>query len=136
VSHTLGVSDWSTFWRVTIPVAMPSLLSGVVMCWARALGEFGATIMFAGSFQGRTQTMPLAIYAALEGDLDAALALSAILVVVSFAALVVLRGAVGRHDRPEGWRPPMLQAQFFKRFDGSTVDADFATDRPLTAVLG
>jgi molybdate transport system permease protein len=101
VSHTLGVSDWATFWRVTIPVAMPSLLSGVVMCWARALGEFGATIMFAGSFQGRTQTMPLAIYAALEGDLDAALALSAILVVVSFGALVVLRLAVGRHDRVE-----------------------------------
>jgi molybdate transport system permease protein len=78
---------------------MPSLLSGVVMCWARALGEFGATIMFAGSFQGRTQTMPLAIYAALEGDLDAALALSAILVVVSFGALLALRLAVGRHDR-------------------------------------
>jgi molybdate transport system permease protein len=101
VSHTLGVSGWATFWRVTIPVALPSLLSGVVMCWARALGEFGATIMFAGSFQGRTQTMPLAIYAALEGDLDAALALSAILVAVSFGALIILRLVVGRHDRVE-----------------------------------
>jgi molybdate transport system permease protein len=97
VSHTLGVSSWSTFWRVTIPVAAPSLLSGVVMCWARALGEFGATIMFAGSFQGRTQTMPLAIYAALEGDLNAALAISAMLVVVSFGALVALRVLVGKH---------------------------------------
>jgi molybdate transport system permease protein len=66
------------------------------MCWARALGEFGATIMFAGSFQGRTQTMPLAIYGALESDLDAALVLSAILVVVSFAVLVALRQVVGR----------------------------------------
>ena len=96
VAHTLGVSSWATFWRVTVPVAMPSLLGGAVMCWARALGEFGATIMFAGSFQGRTQTMPLAIYAALEADLDAALVLSAILVVVSFAVLVALRLFVGR----------------------------------------
>lgn len=91
VAHTLGVSRWATFWRVTVPVAFPSLLGGAAMCWARALGEFGATIMFAGSFQGRTQTMPLAIYAALESDLDAALALSAVLLVVSFAALAVLR---------------------------------------------
>ncbi len=96
VSHTLGVSRWATFWRVTVPVTFPSLLGGAVMCWARALGEFGATIMFAGSFQGRTQTMPLAIYGALESDLDAALVLSAILVVVSFAVLVALRLVVGR----------------------------------------
>jgi molybdate transport system permease protein len=96
VSHTLGVSRWATFWRVTVPVAFPSLLGGAVMCWARALGEFGATIMFAGSFQGRTQTMPLAIYSALETDLDAALVLSAILVVVSFAVLLALRLFVGR----------------------------------------
>jgi molybdate transport system permease protein len=96
VSHTLGVSKWSTFWRVTVPVTFPSLLGGAVMCWARALGEFGATIMFAGSFQGRTQTMPLAIYSALEADLDAALVISAILVVVSFAVLVALRHFVGR----------------------------------------
>jgi len=96
VAHTLGVSRWATFWRVTVPVAFPSLLGGAVMCWARALGEFGATIMFAGSFQGRTQTMPLAIYGALESDLDAALVLSAILVVVSFGVLVALRLFVGR----------------------------------------
>jgi molybdate transport system permease protein len=96
VARTLGVSDWMTFWRVTVPVAFPSLLGGAVMCWARALGEFGATIMFAGSFQGRTQTMPLAIYAALESDLDAALVLSAILVIVSFTILVLLRLTAGR----------------------------------------
>jgi molybdate transport system permease protein len=96
VSRTLGVSDWATFWRVTVPVAFPSLLGGAVMCWARALGEFGATIMFAGSFLGRTQTMPLAIYAALESDLDAALVLSAILTLVSFAVLVLLRLSVAR----------------------------------------
>ena len=96
VAHTLGVSPWATFWRVTVPVALPSLLGGAVMCWARALGEFGATIMFAGSFQGRTQTMPLAIYGALETDLDAALVLSAILVAVSFLVLVLLRQGVSR----------------------------------------
>ena len=96
VSRTLGVSDWSTFWRVTVPVAFPSLLGGAVMCWARALGEFGATIMFAGSFPGRTQTMPLAIYGALESDLDAALVLSAILTVVSFIVLVLLRAFLRR----------------------------------------
>lgn len=96
VAHTLGVSNWATFWRVTVPVALPSLLGGAVMCWARALGEFGATIMFAGSFQGRTQTMPLAIYAALESDLDAALVLAAILVAISFAILVTLRLAIRR----------------------------------------
>jgi len=91
-----GASGWTTFWRVTVPLAGPSLLSGAAMCWARALGEFGATIMFAGSFQGRTQTMPLAIYTALEGDLDAALALSAILVVVSFGLLALVRLAARR----------------------------------------
>ena len=96
VAYTLSVSPWATFWRVTVPVAFPTLLGGLVTCWARALGEFGATIMFAGSFPGRTQTMPLAIYAALESDLDAALALSAILVVVSFVALVGLRLAFRR----------------------------------------
>ena len=96
VSRTLGVSDWATFWRVTVPVAFPSLLGGAVMCWARALGKFGATIMFAGSFPGRTQTMPLAIYAALESDLDAALVLSAILTIVSFAVLILLRASLRR----------------------------------------
>jgi molybdate transport system permease protein len=96
VAHTLGVSYWATFWRVTVPVALPSLLGGAVMCWARALGEFGATIMFAGSFQGRTQTMPLAIYGALETDLDAALVLSAILVAISFLVLFLLRQGVAR----------------------------------------
>jgi molybdate transport system permease protein len=96
MAATLGGSGWAIFWRVTVPLASPSLLTGSAMCWARALGEFGATIMFAGSFQGRTQTMPLAIYSALESDLEAALALSAILVVVSFALLGLVRLAARR----------------------------------------
>jgi len=102
MAATLGASGWTSFWRVTVPLAFPSLLTGAAMCWARALGEFGATIMFAGSFQGRTQTMPLAIYAALESDLEAALALSAILVVVSFVLLGVVRLTARRSGLSDG----------------------------------
>jgi molybdate transport system permease protein len=86
-----GATEWQVFRFVTVPVAAPALLGGAILCWARALGEFGATIMFAGQFLGRTQTMPLAIYAALESDLDAALALSVILLVISFALLMLFR---------------------------------------------
>jgi molybdate transport system permease protein len=95
-ARTEGASEWQVFRHVTVPMTLPALLGGVVMCWARALGEFGATIMFAGSLQGRTQTMPLAIYGALESDLDAALVLSAILALVSFATLALLRMALRR----------------------------------------
>lgn len=86
-----GASEWQVFRFVTMPVAAPALFGGAVLCWARALGEFGATIMFAGQFLGRTQTMPLAIYAALESDVDAALALSVVLLGISFALLVLFR---------------------------------------------
>ena len=91
MSASLGVSNVKTFLRITMPLAAPSLVSGLLMTWARALGEFGATIMFAGNFPGRTQTMPLAIYTGLESNLDSALALSLILVVVSFAILFAVR---------------------------------------------
>ena len=86
-----GASEWQVFRFVTAPVAAPALFGGAILCWARALGEFGATIMFAGQFIGRTQTMPLAIYAALESDLDAALALSILLLAISFGLLVFFR---------------------------------------------
>jgi molybdate transport system permease protein len=86
-----GATEWEVFRFVTAPVAAPALFGGAVLCWARALGEFGATIMFAGQFLGRTQTMPLAIYAALESDTDAALGLSVILLIISFALLVLFR---------------------------------------------
>ena len=88
---TLGAGRWRTFWRVTLPLATPQLLEGMVLTWARALGEFGATLLFAGSLSGRTQTMPLAIYAAFEFDLNAALGLSAILTLVAFALLSIFR---------------------------------------------
>lgn len=91
MSALLGVSNLRTFIGVTLPLAGPSLLGGVLMTWARALGEFGATIMFAGNLQGRTQTMPLAIYIGLESNLDSALTLSMILILVSFGILAAVR---------------------------------------------
>jgi molybdate transport system permease protein len=90
-AQTLGSRPFGTFWRVTLPQIGPSLLAGSVLCWGRALGEFGATITFAGNFPGRTETMPLAVYLALESDPEAAIALSLVLLVVSVLALVLLR---------------------------------------------
>lgn len=89
---TLGASRLTVFRRVTLPLVAPSLVAGSVLCWARALGEFGATITFAGSFPGRTQTMPLAVYLAMESDPDAAIALSLVLLLVSVVVLAGLRG--------------------------------------------
>jgi molybdate transport system permease protein len=91
-SATLGYGGWGTFRRITVPLALSSLLGGAILTWARALGEFGATIMFAGNLMGVTQTMPLAVYLGLEGgDLDGAVSLSVLLVVVSLAVLLVVR---------------------------------------------
>jgi molybdate transport system permease protein len=88
---TLGAGSWTRFWRVTLPLVAPSLGAGAALCWARALGEFGATITFAGNFPGKTQTMPLAVYIALETNPDGAVALSLVLLAVSLLVLVVLR---------------------------------------------
>jgi molybdate transport system permease protein len=88
---TLGATRMTVFRRVTVPLIAPSLGAGTVLCWARALGEFGATITFAGSFPGRTETMPIAVYYALENDPDAAITLSLVLLLVSVAVLVSLR---------------------------------------------
>ena len=88
---TLGASRFTTFRRVSLPLVAPSLAAGAVLCWARALGEFGATITFAGNFPGRTQTMPLAVYLAMETDPDAAIALSLVLLAVSVIVLALLR---------------------------------------------
>lgn len=89
---TLGASRWYTFRRVTLPHVAPAVAAGAVLCFARALGEFGATITFAGNFPGTTRTMPLAVYLALEQDPDAAIALSLVLVAVSLLVLLLLRG--------------------------------------------
>jgi molybdate transport system permease protein len=88
---TLGAKRMMVFRRVTLPLIAPSLGAGAVLCWARALGEFGATITFAGSFPGQTETMPIAVYYALEDDPDAAFALSLVLLLVSVVVLVSLR---------------------------------------------
>jgi molybdate transport system permease protein len=90
-SLTLGKSRWQTFWRVTFPLALPSIVSGLVMAWARALGEFGATIIFAGNLPGRTQTLPLAIYMAMENDFPLAMALAALMVFISFCLLGLIK---------------------------------------------
>lgn len=90
-ARTLGARPWTVFRRVTLPLLAPSLAAGAVLCWARALGEFGATITFAGNFPGRTQTLPLAVYTALETDPEAGILLSLVLLVVSLAVLVALR---------------------------------------------
>jgi molybdate transport system permease protein len=89
---TLGAGRWTTFTRITLPLVAPGIAAGAVLCWARALGEFGATITFAGNFPGRTQTMPIAVYLALETDPQAAIVLSLILLAVSVTILASLRG--------------------------------------------
>jgi molybdate transport system permease protein len=88
---TLGASRWTVFRRVTLPLVAPGIAAGSVLCWARALGEFGATITFAGNFPGRTQTMPLSVYLLLETDPPAAIVLSLVLLAVSVTILVGLR---------------------------------------------
>jgi molybdate transport system permease protein len=90
-SRTLGAGEARTFLRVAIPAAGPSLVSGLALAWGRALGEFGATLMFAGSFRGITQTVPLAIYERFSNDFTSALALSAVLVAVSGALLLSVK---------------------------------------------
>jgi molybdate transport system permease protein len=90
-ARTLGASRFYTFSNVIIPIAINGLISGAIMAFARSLGEFGATMMFAGNFQGRTQTMPLAIYTAMQGDLDVSLCIAIILVAISFVVIVLVK---------------------------------------------
>ena len=90
-ARTLGAKRWTVFTRVTLPLIGPSLFAGAVLCWARALGEFGATITFAGNFPGVTQTMPLAVYLLLETNQEASYILSLVLLVISLGVLVTLR---------------------------------------------
>lgn len=94
-AYTLRASPFYAFRRIVIPLVRPALLAGVGLAWARALGEFGATITFAGNFPGITQTLPIAVYIASETDLDTAVAISVLLLAVSFGVLLALR--VGRN---------------------------------------
>jgi molybdate transport system permease protein len=95
-----GADSWQIFRHVALPLSWPALLTGCVMVWARALGEFGATIIFAGNFPGRTQTMPLAIYLGFEMDLTVALTLAAILIACSFTVLMIVKLLL--HRRVDG----------------------------------
>jgi molybdate transport system permease protein len=99
-----GANAWRTFRYVVLPLARHALLGGAALCWARALGEFGATIIFAGNLAGRTQTMPLAVYLGFEMDLSQALTLSAILLGASFTILIVVR-ALLRGSQPADLNP-------------------------------
>jgi molybdate transport system permease protein len=103
VAYTLGASRARTFLRVVAPQARPSLIAGVILSWSRAMGELGATLIFAGNLQGKTQTMPLAIIQAFEGSslgLSGAVALSLILLLVALFALVVFRAVANRSAPP------------------------------------
>jgi molybdate transport system permease protein len=91
VARTLGASPLGAFTSVVLPLASPAIMTGAALAWARALGEFGATLLFAGSLAGRTQTLPLAIYGALESDISAARAIALVLCCIAFALLVLLR---------------------------------------------
>jgi molybdate transport system permease protein len=92
-----GASRWQTFRHVTLPLAFPGIASGAVLCWARAVSEFGATLLFAGNISGRTQTMPLAVVTAMETSLSAALALSLLMVGISAITLFAMRTVLGTH---------------------------------------
>lgn len=98
-----GANSWQVFRQISVPLTRPALLGGCVMTWARALGEFGATIIFAGNLPGRTQTMPLAIYMGFEVDLDIALTLSVILVACSFLVLMLVKGLLQHEPAPAAW---------------------------------
>jgi molybdate transport system permease protein len=98
VAWTLGASPLRAFFRITLPLAWPSIVAGAILCWARALSELGATLIFAGNFQGRTQTMPLAIISAFDSgkSIDVPIALSVILVAAAAILLLLLRVLAGR----------------------------------------
>ncbi|HTR80301.1 MAG TPA: ABC transporter permease [Bacteroidota bacterium] len=95
-----GATRSQAFRTIIVPLSLPSIIGGIVMTWARALGEFGATIIFAGNFPGRTQTMPLAIYIGFEIDLQIALVLAVILLSISFLVLAIVKGVLGRQLSP------------------------------------
>jgi molybdate transport system permease protein len=98
VARTLGASPVGAILRVAVPVALPGLMGGAALSWARAIGEFGATLLFAGNLEGTTRTMPLAIFSALESDVRAAQALSVALAICAVAVLLGLRAL------PSLWR--------------------------------
>lgn len=98
VAASLGASPWRVFWTVSVPLARPALIAGVVLAWARALSEFGATMMFAGNFPGRTQTLTLAVMTAMESDIETAVAISVLSLVLAAVALLVAARLASRQE--------------------------------------
>ena len=94
-----GAFGWQMFWYITLPIAWRAMASGMILCWARALGEFGATILFAGNLQGRTQTMPLLVYSVFERDIGAAIWTGLILIVLALVALFMSQRFAAAQDR-------------------------------------
>ncbi|MBW3622728.1 MAG: ABC transporter permease [Armatimonadetes bacterium] len=99
-AHTLGANRWRAFWTVMLPLARPSLVAGTALAWARALSEFGATMMFAGNVPGRTQTLPLAVMTAMETDLETAVAVSILALLLAVVALIAARTFARRWSVP------------------------------------
>lgn len=99
-ARVLGASRWRVFWTVSLPLAAPSIAAGLVLAWARALSEFGATITFAGNFPGRTQTLSLAVMSALESDLPTAVAISVVSILFAVSLLVCARSLARRARLP------------------------------------
>jgi molybdate transport system permease protein len=106
VARSLGAGPVRLFVRVVLPLAAPGLVAGAAMAWARALGEFGATLMFAGNLPGVTQTLPLAVYTAMEADVRVAQALALVLVTVALVLLLAVRGRGLGLRGGEGWGAP------------------------------
>lgn len=102
VAMSMGATRWRAFWTVTVPLARPSLLGGAVLAWARALSEFGATMMFAGNFPGRTQTLTLAVMSAMETDVETAVAISVISLALALFTLLGARILLHRWRVPGG----------------------------------
>ena len=90
-----GANPWQIFYYITLPLTGHFIINGLILSWARSLGEFGATIIFAGNFAGKTQTMPLAVYLGFQTDLDQALTLAVILLFISFAILFLFKSVCG-----------------------------------------
>jgi molybdate transport system permease protein len=95
-----GASSWKAFWHITAPIALPGILSGILLCGTRAAAEFGATLMFAGNFPGRTQTLTLAVYSAMESNLNRAVALSVLLLLAALWVVLGARLLFGREQLP------------------------------------
>ena len=128
-----GATERQLFRSITIPLAGAALAAGLVMSWARALGEFGATIMFAGNVEGRTQTLPLVVYSEFQGgDLDQSIAAAAILVIAAFGVLVAVR--FFHWGRPTSAGSPDALRVLRDRFDGSCPSCDVRMSSPPHAV--